>query len=331
MDNQNALRPNSNDEIDLLELFSRMGKSVIKSLNWIVNLLYKSFLLILSKAIWIGTFAIIGAAIGIVFYFVTPRFYSSQMVARSNSTNNVIVINALNQLNDLCLNSNPTALAGYLGISVPQAKQVKSIQAFYGIDLNNDGVTDYVDYENTYNPKDTTIKRLKDVFYLKIEVYDESVFSAVRDGIKRYIWSNPYIAENNEIRKEQVTSMISAYDKEIQKLDSLQKDYYFNQLTQKAGNGQIIFLNEKDVKLFHNDMLGLVTRKQSLQKDLTLNPDPITVIQDFTQLSLAENPWTKYVKFWGLWFALLGFITGVSWQYRKSIFAFLSKIILGKE
>lgn len=331
MDNQNALRSNSSDEIDLLELFSRMGKSVIKGLNWIFNLLFKFVLLILSKAIWIGTFTIIGAAVGIVFYLITPQFYSSQMVALSNSTDNDIVINSLNQLNDLCLRTNQKALAKYLGISVEQAKQIKSIQAFYGIDLNNDKVADYIDYSNTYNAKDTSIHRLKDIFYLQIMVYDESVFSAVRNGIMHYIMSNPYIAKNNEIRKEQDSSMIVAYNKEIQKLDSLQKDYYFNQLTQKAGNGQIIFLNEKDIKLFHNDMLSLVLRKQQLQKNLTLNPDPITVVQDFSQLSQAENSWTKFVKFWGLWFAIFGFITGICWQHKKSIFTFLRKNILDKD
>jgi len=330
MDNQTTPKSNANEEIDLLELFNRMGKSIQKGIRWILDLLYKLIILILGKSIWIGSSAVIGIIIGVLFFFITPRFYSSQMVAISNSTNNDVVINSLNQLNELCLNSNHQALANYLNISLLQAEQIKSIKAFYGIDLNNDKVTDYIDYLNSFNSKDTSIHRLKDIFYLKIEVFNESVFSAIRDGIKHYIWSNPYIEENSQIRKEQITDMIAAYSKEIQKLDSLQKDYYFNQITQRAGNGQIIFLNEKDVKLFHKEMLELVAQKQLLQKDMTLNPDPITIIQDFTQLSQAENPWTKYVKFWGLWFAIFGFIAGICWQHKKAVFTFLRKNILDK-
>ena len=329
MDNQNAPKPSSSDEIDLIELFNRMGKSMIKGFSWVLNLLLKFFLLILSKALWIVSFMFIGIALGIAVFYVTPRFYSSQMMASANSTNNGIVINAINQLNDLFKAANYTAAAQNLNISIEQAMKIKSIQAFYGIDINHDNIPDYVDYDNLYNPKDTTTKRLPDIFYVMVKVYDKDVFAPVRDGIKKYIFSNPYIAENNDIRKEQTASMIVAYDKEIQKLDSLQKDYYFNQLTQKAGNGQIIFLNEKDVKLFHKEMLGLVAQKQVLQKTLAVNPDPITVIQDFTQLTRAVNPWTKYVKYWGLWFALLGFFAGIYWQHRKSVITFLRKNMLG--
>lgn len=325
---ENQIKPNSNDEIDLLELFNRMGKAFTKSITWVFNLLFKLFLLILNRAFWIASFMLIGVVLGIAVFYATPRFYSSQMMATANSTNNDIVVNAINQLNNLFTAANYNAAAQNLNISIEQAKKIKSIQAFYGIDVNHDNIPDYVDYDNLYNPKDTTTKRVTGLFYVMVKVYDKEVFSPVRDGIKKYIFSNPYIAENNEIRKEQTASMIVAYDKEIQKLDSLQKDYYFNQLTQKAGSGQIIFLNEKDVKLFHKEMLGLVEQKQDLQKELTLNPDPITVIQDFTQLTRAVNPWTKYVKYWGLVFAILGFFAGVNWQYRKSILTFLRKNML---
>jgi len=329
MDNQITPKSSSNDEIDLLELFNRMGKAFTKSIIWVLNLLLKLFLLILSKAFWIASFMIIGIGLGIAVFYATPRFYSSQMMATANSTNNGIVINAINQLNDLFTAANYTAAAQNLNIPIEQAKKIKSIQAFYGIDINHDNIPDYVDYDNLYNPKDTTTKRVPGLFYVMVKVFDKGVFAPVRNGIEKYIFSNPYIAENNNIRKEQTASMIVAYDKEIQKLDSLQKDYYFNQLTQKAGSGQIIFLNQKDVKLFHKEMLGLVEQKQDLQKTLTLNPDPITVIQDFTQLTRAVNPWTKYVKYWGIGFALLGFFAGVYWQHRKSVFAFLRKNMLG--
>ena len=93
------------------------------------------------------------------------------MTARSNSMNNTIVVNSINLLNDLFISDNYSALGDYLQISVEQAKSIKTIKAFYGIDLNNDKLTDFIDYNNTYNPNDTNQIRLGDVFYLQIIMF----------------------------------------------------------------------------------------------------------------------------------------------------------------
>jgi len=322
MENQT---PKQNEEIDLLELFQRMGKSIRKGINWVINLAYQFFLLILRKSIWIGVFMLIGVAVGIIMFVITKRFYTSEMVAKSNATENTIVINAINQLNDLCRTGNVEILARYLETSVSEVSKVKSIEAFYGIDINKDGNVDYIDYQNNFDPQDTNKHRVADILYIRLGVYDETVFASIRDGVKKYIWKNPFIAENNTVRKQQAIDMINSYNLEIKKLDSLQKSYYFSQLTQKAGSGQMMFLNEKEVKLFHRDMIALVSEKQNLEKTLLVDPDPITVVQDFTSLSKTDNPWTKYVKSWGIAFALLGFIIAIFWQYKSNIFTFIKE------
>ena len=317
MENQNQKQ---NEEIDLLELFQRMGNSIRKGINWVITQLYNLLILIIRKSIWIIGFTCIGIAIGLLFFNHTSRFYTSNMVAKCNSTDNNIVISAINQLNDLCQNDNNSILARYLEMAPEQASQIKSIKAYYGIDVNRDSIVDYIDYTNTYNPKDTSQKIIKNMVFTNVEVYNEEVFTELRDGLKKFIWKNPYIAKNNEVRKEQVALMICAVDREIKKLDSLQQTYYHSQLTQKAGNGQVVLLNEKETKVYYNDIIKLVTTKQKLEKSLSVDPDPITVTQDFTPLSKAENPWTKYVKAWGITFAILGFITALLWQYRKKIY-----------
>lgn len=323
MDNQiQNQRPT--DEIDLLELFNRMGRTILRFFNWVIFLIKSFFLLLIRKSIWIISFTIIGVLFGYLFYSNTPRFYSSQMVARSNSMNNYIIINSINLLNDLFYNKNYSALGTYLGTSLEQAKKIKSIDAYYGIDINKDGVADFVDYDDTYNPKDTTQKRLSDIFYLKIMVYDESVFSSVRDGIKRYISTNPYVEENNTVRKQQAERMIEEIEDEINKLDSFQKIQYFEvPKMQKTGSSQTILFNEKESKLYHNDIIGLYAKKQKLEKELLINPDPITVIQDFTQLSKAENSMVKIVTLWVIFFAILGFVSSLFWEYRLKIWTII--------
>jgi len=319
MENQT---PKQNEEIDLLELFQRMGNSIRKGINWVINLVYQFFLLILRKSIWIGVSMIIGIAVGISLFFATQRFYASEMVAKANVTENNFVVNAINQLNELCVDGNYKTLAYYLETTEMNASKIKSFKAGYGIDINFDGITDYVDYDNKVNLKDTNIRRLNKLFYVRVEVYDETGFATVTEGTKKYIWKNPYIIKNNEVRKVQIEAMINSYNQEIKKLDSLQKSYYFTQLTQKAGNGQMMFFNEKEVKLFHRDVIALVEEKQKLEKSLVVDPDPITIVQDFTPLSRTENPWTKYVKNGGLAFALLGLILSLLWQYKHQLITF---------
>ncbi len=319
MDNQiQNQRPT--DEIDLLELFNRMGKEIKKFSYWILELIKSFFLLLIIKSVWILSFSIIGGFVGYYFYNTTPRFYSSEMVARSNSMNNSVIVNSINLLNDLFENKNYNALSSYLGTSSKEAEKIRSIEAFYGIDVNKDKIADFIDYNKAYNPKDSAQKRLSDVFYLRISVYDESIFKNLRNGIKKYISTNPYILENNEIRTNQIKSMIDEYQNEIYKLDSLQKVQYFEvPRMQKISSNQMIVLNEKESKLYHYELIGLYKKKLELEKDLTINPDPITIIQDFTQLSKAENPLIKFLKTWILTFAILGLLFSLLWQLRTNI------------
>jgi hypothetical protein len=234
--------------------------------------------------------------------------------------NNTVVVNSINLLNDLFISSNYSALAGYLKINEDQAKNIKSIKALYGIDVNKDGLADFIDYKETYNPQDTTKQRLSDIFYLKISVYDESVFPILKNSIKSYINSNPYVIENNDVRINQAKSQINILKAEIAKLDSLQTVQYFEiPKTQKSNNNQMIVLNEKDIKLFHEDKIKLNSKILELEKDLAINPEPITVIQDFSQLSKTQNPITKYIKIWVPIFFVLGLICALLWQYRKKI------------
>ena len=107
---------------------------------------------------------------------------------------------------------------------------------------------------------------------------------------------------------------------EIKKIDSLQKIAYFETpLLQKASNGQMVFLNEKEVKLYHDQLLNLQRDKMRLERENKINKDPITIVQDFTPLSKAENPYSKYGVKWGLIFAVIGFIASLLWQFRTKI------------
>ena len=86
----------------------------------------------------------------------------------------------------------------------------------------------------------------------------------------------------------------------------------------------MMFLSEKEVKLFHRDVLALVQEKQSMERSLLVNPEPITITEDFTALNERTNPWTKYAKLFGISFAFFGLFFGVFWEYKKEIWRFIN-------
>jgi len=321
MNNEPITQKQTSDEIDLLELFSRMWQGFKNSIKWIINLIVKFFLLLIRKSLWIISFGVIGLVVGYIFYTNSKRFYSSEMTAISNSINNSYVVSSINLLNDVFKQKNYPIAANYLNIDINRVQEIKSIEAFYTIDINKDGLPDYTDYKRRYNPKDSTIKRLDNYFVIRLEVYDENIFSQVRDGIKNYIYMNKFIIDNNNERIRQNKILIETIEAEIRRLDSLQKVEYFEiPQMQRATSNQMVVLNEKDRKLYHDQKLALEREKLRLEKDININSEPITVVQDFTPLSKAENPYTKYAISLGLLFAVLGFVISIFWQYKRDIY-----------
>ena len=327
MNNEQITRQQATDEIDLLELFNRMGGGIKRGVLWTYRLILNFLMLIVRKSLWIVAFTIIGLIVAYVLYQVSRRFYSSEMTAISNSINNTYVVGSINLLNDLFKQNNYSIAANYLNIDINRAKEIKSIEAFYTIDINKDGLPDYTDYKWKYNPRDTT-KRLDSYFVIRLEVYDESIFAQVRDGIKNYIYKNKFILDNNNERIRQNKILIETIENEIRKLDSLQKVEYFElPQMQRATSNQMVVLNEKDRKLYHEQKLLLEKEKLRLEKDLNINSEPITIVQDFTPLSKAENPYSKYAMKIGLLFAVIGFFVSILWQHRKTILTTYLKII----
>ncbi len=321
MNNEQPTRPQVSDEIDLLELFIRMGRSIKRGFLWIYNLIINFSMLLIRKSLWIIGFTVIGLIIAYFLYLSTRRYYSSEMTAISNSVNNTYVVGSINLLNDLFKQSNFAIAANYLNIDIAKAQQIKSVEAFYTIDINKDRIPDYVDYKRTYNPKDTMVKRLDNYFVTRIEVFDETVFAEVREGIKRYIYKNKFIVDNNNERIRQNKILIETIEGEIRRLDSLQKVEYFElPQMQRAATNQMVVLNEKDRKLYHEQKIALEREKLRLEKEININSEPITIVQDFTPLSKAENPYSRYAYKLGVLFAILGLVASLLWQYRITIF-----------
>jgi len=295
-----------NDEIDLIEVFQKMGNALKNLFMGIINFLYQILLFLIRRTILIGIIIILFVAFGVFKYKTSPTFYSSTLEAYSNAMSSIDMINYVNNINELFVEDDINALESKLGIDSVNLEKIKKVKAYKVIDKNKDGITDLVDYDEKYETSDSMISRSR--FVIKVEVFDQTVFPVIQQSILDYIGRNVYISELNSIRKRQLKALINKLDGEISMLDSLKKFEYFkdqDQLTPQSG--QILVMNEKETQLYHGQIISLYRERLDLEERLEIRTDPITIIQDFSALAVTENTLFTYLKKYGI----LGIVFGI--------------------
>jgi hypothetical protein len=164
------------------------------------------------------------------------------------------------------------------------------------LDLNKDGKWDMVEETETDVVTDTAIlnRRLYGNFCIQLQVFDTTILKELRIRLFDYMSNNKRVRLMNEIRIAQAKEIIPVYSKEMSDLDSLKNEEYFTRNeTKLEKQGSLMILNEKEKKLYHTDIINLYQKKQSVERDLFLYPEPFEIIQDFSVPRSAENSWIK--------------------------------------
>lgn len=309
------------DEIDLIVLFQKLFDKIKAFFLGLFKLLITLIVFSLKNIHYLILAAIIGGFVGQFFYKASKRYYSSDLVARSNGITNADMIGYLNDLGKLCKENNYLSLAQLFEIGDSTAQKIKNIEAFWFVDVNKDKIGDYVDFSKSFDVSDTTKRLIQDRFHLKVELYDNNAFIPFREGLYSYIKRNPYLQKLNQLRQEELKELISLTENEIKKLDSLQNLEYYEsyQTPLTRSEGRITFMEEKAKQLYYIDKLLLLEKKQGYEKEFELSYEPITVIKDFTPLAKEENPWINYQKKYIPIFTLIGLIALLLIKNRKKI------------
>jgi hypothetical protein len=316
---------NEPKEVDLLELFRIIGIGIKNFLLWIL----KSFLILIvlgiKKIHFILLAVIIGGLFGFILYHTNQRYYTSNLIAQPNGATASDMVEYINDLTIFCENSNHSALANALNLPEVESKKIKKIKAFRYIDVNKDKRGDIIDYDFSFNPKDTSQKIDEKRVYIEVEVFDNTVFNSVEEGLFDYVSKNRFFSDLNEIRKKELTELIRQTEQEILKLDSLQNVNYFkdNSILSTNNDKGLLFLSEKDKQMFYKDKLILVKQKQQYIKELELSTLPLTVIKDFAQIVTEETPKSNYILKFGFFFGLFGFVLMVVISNKKQIATFI--------
>lgn len=294
MSEDTANRPVRNDEIDLLDLFNRMGRTIRKWLNALGRAFLISVIFMVRR--WLPLTLSVVVAIGVAYLMksTTPSIYTSDMVLRSNVIENAQMISFINRLQTL----DKDTFAKTLGLSKETSDNVSSIGAYWIIDLNKDRVPDNVDYRNSHNIYDTTNIRMVDRFDIQVNIKSPQNLDQIRDGIIKYIESDRLFQQRNNIRLAQNKELLERLNIDIEQLDSLQKVKYFEETRKRASQtgGQIVFMQEQNTQLLYNDIYNLYYRKQNLKAEADLYNGIVTVLSDFSIPSTRINGITYYAK-----------------------------------
>lgn len=284
-------RMTGNDEIDLVDLFTRLWHSIRRGCRALGRTILYIIAFILRKWLWLTLSLIAGVALAFFMKYSSERIYSSDITLRSNTIENADMISYINKLHIYCREKNYGELSAALGISVDIAFSVKDIGAHWVVDMGNDEIPDYVDFRDKHNTNDTINVRMSDRFVIRVYTGKPGELSVIRDGIITFIEGNSYYREQNELRLRQNKIILARLEYEIDQLDSLQKVKYFEEsrhLMPRDG-GQMVFLQDYKTQLLHNDIYELYQLQQEVEKDLTIYSDLITVLDDFTPRLRAEN------------------------------------------
>jgi hypothetical protein len=297
---------NSNsDEIDLLDLFRRMGNTITKWSKGLGKAFLISIVFLLRRWLPLGLSVVAGVGISYVIKSTSDSFYTSDMVVRNNINSksdkvsyNADIISFINRLHSLCAKSDKTGLAEALSLDHKTVSNIKDINAFWIIDKGKDGIPDEVDYTNSHNIYDTTNVRMLDRFDIRVKISSPQELSMLQDRIVSFIKKDSVFQKRNRLRLEQINSMIARYNYDILQLDSLQKIKYFEEsknVLPKTG-GQMVFLQEQKTQLLYSEIHSIYFSRQSLESERDLYPGIITVLSDFNLPDRPDNGTLFYGK-----------------------------------
>ncbi len=299
MSDTNNTKNSKNDEIDLLDLFKRMVRSISRMSSAIGRATLVSIVFLLRRWIWLTLSVLIGIGISWVIKVKSDKIYSSELTIRSNAVPSSDMITYINRLHSFCRQADRTALATAFSLSPEETRVIKDIQAFWAIDLLNDGIPDRIDYKGNYDLiNDTVSKRMLDRFVVRVRTKTLQEFPLLKEKILEYISQNTLFQQKNQVRlalnKEIQVRLI--YD--IDQLDSLQKVKYFEETRNRirSSGGQMIFLQEQNTQLIYTDIYSLYSRKQAIDSEMELYKDVVTVLDDFTQPANPINGTLYYGK-----------------------------------
>jgi hypothetical protein len=334
-------RPSNSDEIDLSQLFSKIGgffKNIGLGFIGFLALIRRipienklAFILLITASIAVGaSYA----------NLLKKNFYESTMILSSNYLNKRLVDNSMEKLTLLASEQTKKGLAKVLNIPDSLADNIIGFEAKPFVEEN-----DLIEMEvlkeqlknaqaNSKNEKviDQVIQRIeienRHAFEIKVRTLNPTVIGNLQGAIVNFFKRNDYIKRRIEINKENLLDRKNKITRDLQRLDSLKFIIYDNYKTMaaqsRAGSNNVI-LSDKSVtnpiEIYKED-LDLYNQLQSINRQLYLQAD-FEIVDTFTEFSEPSSASTfKIVLISILIGVLAGYVLVAVTSFNKYLATF---------
>lgn len=306
-----------NNEMDLLDLIRKVIDLVNSYLKYAFTLLLKIIKFHVRSFVYLLTFISLG--VGATYYLTQDENtrYNADFMMQVNGTNSYAVADIVDVLSQSIDKETNVRFAKALNVPESVVKNVKGVESFFVIDLNNNRTRDYVDYNNSF-VEDTLNSRMQNFLAIRIKTKGSANFKLLQNGIIKYLRSDEYLKREELERIKVIKNAISAIDVEIQTLDRMR-------LTETSDNGANLALLDKGVvreTTYYQDMIDLKARRTHLYEELNLQRDVVTIYSG-VKMSTVYSDKKILISFLALAYVLamlLSLVVHFRKQIAKAIF-----------
>jgi hypothetical protein len=307
-------------EVNLVELTRRLFNRLENLFRWLGKVFLIGFVFITRRVFWILGFVILGVLVAFLHHRISEKYYAAEFTIQNNIEDISYLLAQVNDLHKYCEENNDFRLMERLNLEEDVVKRIRDIEAFWIVDLNNDEIPDFVDYQYDHNVYDTVNVRMTNNFCVVIESYDPEDFPQIRDGILNMISSNELVISENEKRLEAIRENLDVIAVQIRKLDSLENVKYFqNPYNIPPEGSQIVFLQEQHTQLFYGSVFALYTQKQENEELIDIYSEPVTLKHDLVFPAIEENSLSFFLMRWVLIITISGLVVLILWHNRRSL------------
>ncbi len=240
--NNKPIQPTNNEEIDLGQLFNAIGRMFEKFFNFIAGIFKGLFkLLILALKPFVENIKLISAVIlisVILGFFLdkskTPVYYS-EMLVQPHFESKYKLSNNINYFNALIKTQKINELSKIFEIDSAHAASLINFELNAGLETSNTILLEYNDYIKTIDTSLTSVVSFEDylknrdilsgsIFAVKARSKDNNIFPRLENGFTK-TFENPYSKKLKKIRDSTIQIKKESYNKELARLDSLQRIY----------------------------------------------------------------------------------------------------------
>ncbi len=240
--NNKPIQPLNNEEIDLGQLFNAIGRLFEKLFNFIASVfkgLFKLLILALKPFVenikLISVIILITAFIGFFLEKSKTPVYYSEMLVQPHFESKYKLSNNINYFNALIQSQKINELVNIFEIDSGRAKSLIGFELGIGPETPNSLLQQYDAYIKTIDSSLAVEVTFEDfienrdilsgeIFTVKAKSKDNNIFPSLETGFNK-TFENPYSKKLKKIRDSTIQIKKESYNKELVRLDSLQRIY----------------------------------------------------------------------------------------------------------